>query len=309
MGLVADGNLTGAIPFKDRVDEIGSLSQALHVFRDNAVEKQRLQMEKVKAETANLTKSEFLANMSHELRTPLNAIIGFSDVMQRAMFGPLSARYRGYGTDIFNSGTHLLKLINEVLDLSKLEAKKLELYEEDVDLSKVIEASMRLVQPQADKANVRLVKEIDERLPLARADERRMLQVLINLLSNAVKFTPDGGVVRITSDLTKGSLTISVIDTGIGMTAEEIAKALEPFGQINSKISRKYEGTGLGLPLAKCLVELHGGELTIESEVDVGAAVTVVLPPERVVACNILGHELREPQTILSGASDAPRAA
>jgi signal transduction histidine kinase len=308
MRFVADGNLTCVIPFKDRVDEIGSLSQALHVFRDTAVEKQRLQIEKVKAETANLTKSEFLANMSHELRTPLNAIIGFSDVMQRAMFGPISARYRGYGADIFNSGTHLLKLINEVLDLSKLEAKKLELYEEDVDLSTVIEASMRLVQPQAEKANVRLIKEIDEKLPLARADERRMLQVLINLLSNAVKFTPDGGVARITSALTNGSLTISVIDSGIGMTLDEITKALEPFGQINSKISRQYEGTGLGLPLAKRLVELHGGELTIESEVDVGTAVTVILPPERVVTRNALVQEHRKSSAIFPSASDALRA-
>ena len=284
MRLVAEGNLACEIPFEHRVDEIGSLSRALRVFRDNAIETQKLYLEKIGAEAANRTKSSFLANMSHELRTPLNAIIGFSEVIQKAIIGPLSERYRGYGTDIFNSGTHLLELINEILDLSKLEAGQFELHEEDIDLGEVIEASMRLLGPQAEKSKVQLSKAIDEDLSLIRADDRRMRQVLINLLSNAVKFTPAGGKIRVSSFRMHAGLAIAVSDTGIGMASEEIPKALEEFGQIDSKISRQYEGTGLGLPLAKHLIELHGGTLTIKSEVNVGTTVTIVLPHERIVA-------------------------
>ncbi|HMI97088.1 MAG TPA: HAMP domain-containing sensor histidine kinase, partial [Micropepsaceae bacterium] len=209
---------------------------------------------------------------------------GFSEVIQKAIIGPLSERYRGYGTDIFNSGTHLLELINEILDLSKLEAGQFELHEEDIDLGEVIEASMRLLGPQAEKSKVQLSKAIDEDLSLIRADDRRMRQVLINLLSNAVKFTPAGGKIRVSSFRMHAGLAIAVSDTGIGMASEEIPKALEEFGQIDSKISRQYEGTGLGLPLAKHLIELHGGTLTIKSEVNVGTTVTIVLPHERIVA-------------------------
>ena len=282
MGLVVDGNYSSPIPFKDRADEIGLLSRALGVFRDNAIERQQLYFAKLGAETANQAKSEFLANMSHELRTPLNAIIGFSEVINRGMFGPLSERYRSYGGDIFDSGNHLLKLINEILDLSKLEAGHFELHEENVDIAAVIGTSKRLIEAQAEKAKVRLTEAIEDDLPLVRADERRMRQILINILSNAVKFTPEGGLVRVQSAVTDAGLVISVSDTGIGMSPEEIPKALEPFGQIDSTISRKYEGTGLGLPLAKHLVELHGGKLTVESALNVGTTVTIVLPAERV---------------------------
>jgi len=284
MRLVADGNLACQIPFEHRLDEIGSLSRALRVFRDNAIRTQQLYLEKIGAEAANRTKSDFLANMSHELRTPLNAIIGFSEVIQKAIMGPLSERYREYGADIFNSGTHLLGLINDILDLSKLEAGQFELHEEEIDLGEAIEASMRLLEPQAEKSKIQLLKAIDQSLALIRADDRRIRQVLINLLSNAVKFTPEGGKVRVSSFRTDGGLAIAVNDTGIGMTSEEIPKALEKFGQIDSKISRQYAGTGLGLPLAKRLIELHGGTLTIKSEVNVGTTVTIVLPHERSVA-------------------------
>ena len=284
MRLVAGGNLACEIPFEHRVDEIGSLSRALRVFRDNAIQAQQLYLEKIGAEAANRTKSEFLANMSHELRTPLNAIIGFSEVIQKAVIGPISERYREYGTDIYNSGTHLLNLINEILDLSKLEAGQFELREEEFDLGQAIEASMRLVRPQAEKSRVQLSKAIDPTLALIRADDRRIRQVLINLLSNAVKFTPEGGKVRVSSFRTNVGLAIAVSDTGIGMASEEIPKALEEFGQIDSKISRQYAGTGLGLPLAKHLIELHGGTLTIKSEVNIGTTVTIVLPHERIVA-------------------------
>ena len=284
MRLVVDGNYSSAIPFKDRADEIGLLARALSIFRDNAIEKQQLYFAKLGAETANQAKSEFLANMSHELRTPLNAIIGFSEVIKRGMFGPLSERYRSYGGDIFDSGNHLLKLINEILDLSKLEAGHFDLHEEDVDIAAVIGASKRLVEAQAEKAKVRLTEAIDDDLPLIRADDRRMRQILINILSNAVKFTPEGGIIRVESSVRDAGLVISVSDTGIGMSPEEIPKALEPFGQIDSTISRKYEGTGLGLPLAKHLVELHGGTLIVESALSVGTTVTIVLPPERILA-------------------------
>ena len=284
MDLVVDGNYSSTIPFKDRADEIGLLARALSIFRDNAIEKQQLYFAKLGAETANQAKSEFLANMSHELRTPLNAIIGFSEVIKRGMFGPLSERYRSYGGDIFDSGNHLLKLINEILDLSKLEAGHFDLHEEDVDIAAVIGVSKRLVEAQAEKAKVRVTEAIDDDLPLIRADDRRMRQILINILSNAVKFTPEGGIIRVESSVRDAGLVISVSDTGIGMSPEEIPKALEPFGQIDSTISRKYEGTGLGLPLAKHLVELHGGTLIVESALGVGTTVTIVLPPERILA-------------------------
>jgi signal transduction histidine kinase len=281
MRIVADGDLSCPIPFADRSDEIGWLSRALLVFRDNAIEKQQFYLAKVGAEMANRTKSEFLANMSHELRTPLNAILGFSEIIKIGMFGPVSERYRGYASDIFNSSAHLLRLINEILDLSKLEAGKFELHEEDVEISEIVQASIHLLEPQAEKAKIRLSKSVDNDLPLVRADDRRLRQVLINLLSNAVKFTPEGGRVCVSVTAKSGAVSIAISDTGIGIEQDEIPKALEAFRQTNSKISRKYEGTGLGLPLAKHLVERHGGTLTIESKINVGTTVMVALPRER----------------------------
>jgi signal transduction histidine kinase len=283
MRVVSDGNLTCAIPFENRSDEIGLLSRGLRIFRDNAIEKQQLHLAKIGAEAANRTKSEFLANMSHELRTPLNAIIGFSDVIRKSLFGPVSDRYRDYAGDIFNSGSHLLKLINEILDLSKLEAKQVELYEEHIDLADMISSCLHLMEPQAQGAQVRLLKSIAADVPTIRADDRRMRQILINLLSNAVKFTLEGGHVRVVAALTGGRVTISVEDTGIGMSLDQIPQALQTFRQIDSKISRKYQGSGLGLPLTKHLVELHGGWLTIESQLDRGTTVTCILPSERIV--------------------------
>ena len=285
---VANGEIIHAVPFESRSDEIGSLARALRVFRDNAVEKQQLHIAKVTAEAANRTKSDFLANMSHELRTPLNAILGYSEVIKMGMFGPVSERYRGYGADIFESGTYLLNLINEILDLSKLEAGQFELHEEDVDVAAIIRACMHLIEPQAEKARVKLLTSLDESLPLIRGDERRMKQILINLLSNATKFTPEGGSVRVRTSLEDKRFVIEVSDTGIGMSADQIPKALEAFRQIESQISRKHVGTGLGLPLAKHLVELHGGTLDLESKVDFGTTVRIVLPPERTVARSML---------------------
>ena len=283
MNLVADGSLPRQIPFEYRTDEIGLLSRALRVFRDSVVERQHLYMAKVGAETANRTKSEFLANMSHELRTPLNAILGFSEVIETAMVGPINEQYRAYGANIHASGSHLLKLINQILDLSKLEAGQVELDEDEIDLGAVFLESWRLVEAQAEKSRIRVSAVLENNLPLIRADDRRIRQIVINLLSNAVKFTPEGGQVHFTAYRENGGVSFVVRDTGIGMSPRDIPKALEPFGQIDSKISRKYEGTGLGLPLAKHLVELHGGKLTIESTVNAGTTVTVMLPAERVV--------------------------
>jgi PAS domain S-box-containing protein len=237
------------------------------------------------AETASRAKGEFLATMSHELRTPLNAIIGFSEILHQELFGPLgSKRYREYARDIFDSGAHLLKVINDILDVSKAEAGKLELVEEEARPGDVIAAVLRLIAARADEARVTLVVGPTADLPLIRVDERRLKQVLINLLSNAVKFTPAGGRVHVDADFDlKHGFRFRVRDTGIGMAPEDLPKALTPFGQIDSALARRYEGTGLGLPLAKELVELHGGTLDIDSATGRGTTVTVTLPPDRIV--------------------------
>ena len=198
MRLVAEGDLSRSIPFQQRKDEIGFLARALRVFRDNAIE-ERLRVAKEGAEAANRTKSEFLANMSHELRTPLNAIIGFSEMIKVEFFGPVGERYRGYANDIFNSGSHLLELINEILDLSKLEAGQFELYEEIIDIAGTVEACLPLIETLARNGKIHISTALDRDLPMLRADDRRMRQVLINLLSNAVKFTPEGGQVLVSS--------------------------------------------------------------------------------------------------------------
>jgi signal transduction histidine kinase len=239
---------------------------------------------KEKAETASRAKSEFLANMSHELRTPLNAIIGFAEIIKKRTFGAASERYIEYAGDIHNSGTHLLGLINDILNLSKLEAGKFQLQDQAVDLELAIAACMNLIEDPAREANIRLSVTLDPEALTIRADERRLRQILINLLSNAVKFTPDGGSVSVRSFRRNGGLAIAVCDTGIGMAPENIPKALAPFDQIERKVRRKQEGTGLGLPIAKQLVELHGGTLSIESTVDVGTTVTFLLPPSRMIA-------------------------
>jgi len=233
-----------------------------------------------RAETANQAKSQFLANMSHELRTPLNAIIGFSEVISSALFGPLDARYRDYAQDIHGSGHHLLRIINDLLDLSKVEAGRLELHESPVHVAAMFETARRMVGDRAASGGVALDIE-PTRLEII-GDELRLEQVLLNLVSNAVKFTPSGGTVRVAAMLDpSGEVAISVADTGIGMAADEIPRALQPFGQIDNSLIRPHGGTGLGLPLAKRLVELHGGTLTLDSEPGRGTVVTFTLPMER----------------------------
>jgi PAS domain S-box-containing protein len=235
------------------------------------------------AETANRAKSEFLANMSHELRTPLNAVVGFSEVLRDQIMGPLDERYREYAGDINSAGRHLLDVINEVLDLSKIEVGRLDLRDETVSIGEIVEACRRVIAGEADAAGVTLILNLPANLPLLRADEMRFKQILLNLLSNAVKFTPTGGSISVTAATTAAGLVITVADTGIGMAAEDIPVALEPFRQIDSTLSRRYEGTGLGLPLAKRLAELHDGELEIESQPGRGTTVHIRLPAGRMV--------------------------
>ena len=233
-----------------------------------------------RAESANHAKSQFLANMSHELRTPLNAIIGFSEVISSALFGPLDARYRDYAQDIHGSGHHLLQIINDLLDLSKVEAGRFELHDGQIQIATLFETCRRMVADRAATAGVAL--NIEPTTLEVSGDELRLEQVLLNLASNAVKFTPSGGNVRIAAALgPEGQVSISVADTGIGMAADEIPRALQPFGQIDNSMTRPHGGTGLGLPLAKRLVELHGGTLTVESEAGRGTTVTFTLPAER----------------------------
>ena len=236
------------------------------------------------AAAANQTKSAFLAAMSHELRTPLNAVIGFSDVLSRETFGPLgSAQNKEYIKNIHSSGVHLLALINDVLDIARIDEGEGQLHEEVVELRGVVRDSLRMVTHQADVAKIRLFEEIDPHVRFVLADERRLKQILLNLLGNAVKFTKVNGDVRVRAFRNEHGLIISVSDTGIGMAEKDIPVALERFGQIDSTLARKYEGTGLGLPLAKQLTELHGGTLAIKSVVDVGTTVIVTLPASRIV--------------------------
>ena len=254
-----------------------------------AIERKRAEDEsaaaRVQSEIANRTKTEFLANMSHELRSPLNSVLGFAEIMRDELFGPLgSERYKGYAEDILQSANHLLAVINDILDISKIEARKLDLDESDVDVSAIIEVSARLMRARIEQAGLRLEMNVGPELPHLYVDSRKMKQILLNLISNAVKFTPTGGKVTITARLTdEGDFAIIVADTGIGIAPENIEKALSPFTQVDSSLSRKYEGTGLGLPLSKALAELHGGKLEIQSALNAGTAVSVTMPATRVI--------------------------
>jgi PAS domain S-box-containing protein len=236
---------------------------------------------KEQAEIANRTKSEFLANMSHELRTPLNAILGFSDMLLQEYFGTLTPKQQEYVDDIRRSGSHLLALINDVLDVAKIEAGKFELHEEPVEMRALIDSCMTLVRPSAIKGQVELAAEMPRADVIVNADERALKQVLLNLLSNAVKFTPAQGRVTVSLDCDSGRLIMAVSDTGIGIAATHIASVLKPFGRVENPLSRRYEGTGLGLPLAKSLVELHGGRLEVTSEIGRGTTIRVQLPASR----------------------------
>lgn len=240
---------------------------------------------KERAEQATEAKSGFLANMSHELRTPLNAIMGFSDLMLGELFGPIgNDRYREYLGDIRQSSAHLLAIIDDVLDLSRIESGHLELAEKAVDLTVVVEEALTMMRTAATRGAVTLHHNVPGNLPPVRVDARRLRQVLLNLLSNAVKFTPEGGRVDVAAEMTgDGAVILRVTDTGIGIPPEELPTVTEVFVQGNLAVARKHSGAGLGLPLAKHLIELHGGRLTIESAIQNGTTVSLWLPPHRLV--------------------------
>ncbi len=250
--------------------------------RERTVE---LTVAKNQAETASRAKSEFLAMMSHELRTPLNAVIGFSGIMKNETLGPVgSPQYRDYAVDINESGKHLLDLIEDILDLSKVESGEDELNIEEISVSGMVHAVLPLVKGDAEIDGIGLKVNLEDGLPLLRADERKLKQILVNLLSNAIKFTKTGGKVELKAWRRKNSGHVfQITDTGIGIAPEDIPKALAPFQQVDGALSRKYQGTGLGLPLAKAQIEMHGGSLELESKVGVGTTVTVRFPASRVV--------------------------
>ena len=235
------------------------------------------------AELANRAKSTFLASMSHELRTPLNAIIGFSEVIAAAHMGPINAKYREYAGDIHDAGHHLLKVINDLLDLSKIDSGQLELHLEPTSLTALIQSCAPLVAGCARKGEVTLLTELPENLPLIYVDQIRMKQILLNLMHNAVKFTSAGGSVSVTAEVTCSQVTLRVSDTGIGIRPEDIPRIVQPFRQADSNVSRANEGTGLGLAITKRLAEAHGGNLIIESQLGVGTVVTVRLPADRLM--------------------------
>ena len=276
--------LFNATPFHDTAGEINGSFALVTDITEFKNTQSTLEKSILEAKAANKVKSDLMANMSHELRTPLNAIIGFSSTIQQEVFGPVGHdKYREYLIDINNSGQHLLELINDILDVSAIEAGALDLHEENISPLALIEASIRIIRPRAMAGVVNVTTDVDANLAPIYVDERRCKQVMLNLLSNAVKFTPKGGDVSVTAGQNEdGSFSIAVSDTGIGMDDGEVTMALSTFGQVDSGLDRKHEGTGLGLPLTKGLIELHGGTLAVKSEKGHGTLMTVTFPKDRV---------------------------
>jgi signal transduction histidine kinase/putative methionine-R-sulfoxide reductase with GAF domain len=285
--LLREGKPVGAItvgwgppgPINPRHEDL------LRTFADQAVIAienvrlfQEIQEKSAQLEVANKHKSEFLANMSHELRTPLNAIIGFSEVLSEKMFGELNEKQADYMKDIHESGKHLLSLINDILDLSKIEAGRMELDLASFHLPTAISNAMTLVRERAQRHGIKLGLDVDARLGDFNADERKVKQILLNLLSNAVKFTPEGGRVDVSAKMDTDKVAIAVRDTGVGIAPEDQAALFEEFKQVGKDSTRKAEGTGLGLALTKRFVELHGGEIRVDSAPGKGSTFTVTLP-------------------------------
>ena len=270
LAAIASGDFSGHVDVSNR-DELGALGANVNRMND---ELKRLYRE---LETASRHKSEFLANMSHELRTPLNAIIGFSQVLRERMVGEVNEKQEEYLDDIISSGNHLLSLINDVLDLSKVEAGQVKLEVARFSLREALEGGVVMVKERAINNGVGLTLEADPHVELVEADERRIRQVVFNLLSNAVKFTPEGGSVIVSSARVNGEVFVSVSDTGPGIAAEDQARIFEEFQQTDAG-ARQLEGTGLGLALSKRLIELHGGRIWVESELGKGSMFTFALP-------------------------------
>jgi two-component system cell cycle sensor histidine kinase PleC len=269
----------GRCKINPKTGEVEALFGIMQDITESTLHERALQEAKDAAESAYASKTRFLANMSHELRTPLNAIIGFSEMMQSQLLGPMgNTRYLGYTGDIQRAGRHLLDLINDILDMSKIEVGKYELHAEEINVGKLISLALNMVEGHAHEAQVKLVTDD---LPMdvhLMADRRALMQVLLNLLSNAIKFTKPGGSVEVKCLRELGGVALIVSDTGVGIPQDKINIVTKPFEQVDSELTRSHEGSGLGLAITKDLIELHGGTLEIDSEVGVGTTVTVMLP-------------------------------
>jgi signal transduction histidine kinase len=283
----------GAYDYFDKLCEASALLaviercfEKVRLRREQRAAYEALRAAKDEAEAANRAKSDFLATMNHELRTPLNAIIGFSEMMLREVRGQIdNEHYRSYVGDIHSSGIHLLEIIQDILDLSKAEAGKLHLSEDVFDVRDTVRAVGAMTAGLRQEAGLSANFTLPEALPLLRADERKTRQVLFNLIGNAVKFTPTAGRIDVSVGLdAEAGLAITISDTGIGIAAADMERVLRPFERVDNSLSRRYQGTGLGLPLVKAIMELHGGSIRLQSELWVGTAVTVVFPRNRIVA-------------------------
>ena len=288
-GGIRYARISGAPVFADDGTFLGYRGFARDVTREWQSD-QALRTAKEEAELANRAKTEFLANMSHELRTPLNSIIGFSDILVNETFGTMNVpQYKEYAGDINDAGKHLLQLINDLLDLARIERGQMSLNEQRLDLGLIVNACHRLVRERALEAGVSLMIDCPANLPPLMADELRVKQALVNLLSNATKFTERGGAVSVVArQQDDGAIRLTVSDTGIGISPEDMAVALSEFGQVDGSLTRKHEGTGLGLTLSRKLIELHGGVLEMESEVGKGTSAHLLFP---------VGRSLRLPHT------------
>jgi len=291
---LAEGNREVHVPHEDRQDEIGQFARALKIFRDSTVDRMRLEkalldsrVAQETAETSSRVKSEFLANMSHELRTPLNAVIGFSDIMQHQVKGPLSAAYQEYAALINESGNHLLNLVSDILDLAKIEAGKFLIDPHEMDLVETVDLCLRLTQRRAEAGEITLVKSVSQPQVMLTADSRACKQILLNLLSNAVKFTRRGGMVEVIAAPDGDRVFLKVRDTGIGIPADLLPRIGNAFEQASNDPMLAREGTGLGLALVKALVDQHGGRVSIASKENFGTTVSIELPraqPDRAAA-------------------------
>jgi signal transduction histidine kinase len=285
--MILEGQVVGClnVVWRDPGTTPQKYVRMLQTFADQAViaiENVRLfneiQDKSRQLEIASKHKSDFLANMSHELRTPLNAIIGFSEALNERMFGELNEKQAEYIQDIHSSGRHLLALINDILDLSKVEAGRMELDLAEFDIATTLENALTLVKERAQRHGIRLRLEVQPDIGMFVADERKLKQILLNLLSNAVKFTPEGGKITVCADRSGAGLQIAVSDTGVGIAADDHEAIFEEFRQVGNDYTRKAEGTGLGLALTRRFVELHGGTIRVESSPGAGSTFTFTLP-------------------------------
>jgi signal transduction histidine kinase len=271
LGEIASGDFSRSVSVPNR-DELGTLAANVNHMNEE------LMMLYQQLEAANRHKSEFLAHMSHELRTPLNAIIGFSEMLKEEYFGEMNEKQMEYSVDIHSSGKHLLSLINDILDLSKVEAGRMELEVSEFDLPMAIENAMTLIKERAARHGINLEVSVDEKLDCFHGDERKFKQILVNLLTNAVKFTPEGGRISVAAGKNNGVVEVSVADTGVGIAPDDQERIFEEFRQAKGDVTNKAEGTGLGLTLTRKIIELHGGKIWVESELGKGATFSFTLP-------------------------------